>query len=493
MRDLFTVFWNHPSVVGVTHWGHLQGSMFRPDAYLVRADGSSRPALDWLDCTVAGGEACEVPEYVPAPRTGEEAGITLEAEDYDSAEGLLALGNSVAYTDDGDWQSFSRVRFRSGWDSFSVTYAKGNQDPGSISLHLDGLESEPVLTLELPPTADWGTNETLSVPWAPLGEEHDVFVQYHGAFGVANIDRFEFRAPATQGPNLVANGDFETDVSGWFTWDGALSSTDTRAHGGSRSLLLTNRSGNGPAATSLTTAVTPGGSYDVSFWVSVGGTTEANVNLTQKIECDGVAQYSWLANPVAVADGEWVELTGTLVVPDCNLTDLLLFVEGPPGGVDVYLDDVSVRAPFVANLLSDGNFESSVGAWFTWDGSLSTTDMLAHDGSRSLLVAGRSGNGPAARNVTSLVTPGASHQLTFWVSITGAPSASVNTTSKIQCEGSDAQYGWVVSPVTVTEGDWAELSAPLVVPDCILAEVLIYAEGPPGGVDLYVDDVVLAP
>src|SRR5690606_38634021 len=77
MRDLFTVFWNHPSVVGVTHWGHLQGSMFQPNAYLIRSDGTSRPALDWLDCFVAGGTECTVPEYVPPGWQGGQFGLTL--------------------------------------------------------------------------------------------------------------------------------------------------------------------------------------------------------------------------------------------------------------------------------------------------------------------------------------------------------------------------------------------------------------------------------
>jgi hypothetical protein len=293
--------------------------------------------------------------------------------------------------------------------------------------------------------------------------------------------------------NLIANGTFESGTAGWFSWDGTLSSSPARAHGGARSLLLADRAGNGPAATSLTALVTPGESYDVSFWVTIGGAAQANVNLTQKIECDGTAQYGWLAAPVAVSDGVWVELTGTLDVPDCNLTDLLIYAEGPPGGVDLYVDDVSVLAPLPSNLLPDGDFEGGVGAWFSWDGTLATNTTLVHGGAQSLAVTGRAGNGPAARNVTGLVTPGASHEVTFWVSITGAASASVNTTSKIQCAGEDAQYGWIAAPQTVNENQWVELSAPLNVPDCTLEEVLIYAEGPPGGVNLFLDDVVLAP
>ena len=92
MRDLFSAFWSNPSVLGVTHWGHLQGNMWQPNAYLIRTDGSSRPALTWIECYRAGGTNCPVPAYVPQPRTGNTTGITLQAEEYDSAHALLAGG-----------------------------------------------------------------------------------------------------------------------------------------------------------------------------------------------------------------------------------------------------------------------------------------------------------------------------------------------------------------------------------------------------------------
>jgi len=82
-------------VVGVTHWGYRQGAMWRPDAYLLRSDGTERPALTWLECYLAGGASCPVPVYVPPPRTGDTTGIVLQGEDYDAAQGLIALGNAV--------------------------------------------------------------------------------------------------------------------------------------------------------------------------------------------------------------------------------------------------------------------------------------------------------------------------------------------------------------------------------------------------------------
>ncbi len=44
----FPLFWENPGVKGITLWGYVQGDMWKTDAYLIRFDGSERPALPWL-------------------------------------------------------------------------------------------------------------------------------------------------------------------------------------------------------------------------------------------------------------------------------------------------------------------------------------------------------------------------------------------------------------------------------------------------------------
>jgi endo-1,4-beta-xylanase len=494
-RDLFTLFWENPSVLGVTHWGYREGSTWQPNAYLLRSDGSARPALDWLGCYLAGGEACGVPEYVPGPKTGTELGISIEAESYDEGQGLLALGNVVAYTDDGDWLRYASVIFQDTWDSFSLRYAKGNPESGSISVHLDSLESEPLLEVELPPTAGWGDVQTITVPWVPVSGERDLYVRFNGTTGVGNVDRFAFLSPVPDdglGPNLVSNGDFEVSTSGWFGWGGTLTTTTERAHAGARSLRVSDRlAGQGTAAYNLTSSVTPGAAYQARFFVTIGGATSAPVNATLKVACAGeIDAYSWLASSSAVADGTWTELAGTLVVPDCDLTELLVFVEGPPEGVDLYVDDVSVRQPITASLVSNGDFELGTSGWFGWGGTLGVTTARAHGGLQSLVVSNRSaGAGTAAYDLTSAVSAGTTYLTSFFVTIGGAATAPVNVTSKVTCAGEGAVYSWVSNSSAVSDGVWTDLAGPLALPDCELTEVQIYVEGPPEGVDLYVDDV----
>ncbi len=45
---IFPVLWRHPGVKGITLWGYLDGQMWQTTCYLVRSDGTARPALLWL-------------------------------------------------------------------------------------------------------------------------------------------------------------------------------------------------------------------------------------------------------------------------------------------------------------------------------------------------------------------------------------------------------------------------------------------------------------
>jgi len=47
-QKIFPVLWRHPGVKGITQWGYLEGQEWQTTCYLVRADGSWRPALTWL-------------------------------------------------------------------------------------------------------------------------------------------------------------------------------------------------------------------------------------------------------------------------------------------------------------------------------------------------------------------------------------------------------------------------------------------------------------
>lgn len=505
MKDVFTAFWSNPSVLGVTHWGYLQGNMWQPNAYLVRSDGSLRPALTWIDCYRAGGTSCSVPAYVPEPRVGTATGITLEAEEYDSMHALLPAGNVVAYASDGSWFSYEQVNFNSAWNTLSVSYAQGGSSSISLSVHLDSLDSAAAAVVGLPPTGDWNTIKTVSIPWAPIGLAKKVFVKFNG--GGANVDKLVFAAPAPSAKNIVANGTFESGTSGWFTWNGGtLTAATDRAHSGTQSLRVANRTSNAPAATDLTSVVKPGTNYPFSLWASIrnaSGSGQA-VNVTQATSCkaaDGSVStsYAWIAGPTTLsgsATASWVQFSGTVAVPNCTLTQLQIFVEGAVGA-DLYVDDVQVldNSAASSNLISDGTFESGQGAWGGWGyTTLAVTSTAAHAGTRSLLGAGMQPNGALARDIKAFVTAGKRYQASAWVSVgnRAGGSGSVKFQTVQRCNGATGDsYPWLAG-ATVNNGAWTQISGVVDLSACTTNEKLQLFIGADAG-DLYIDDVSLTP
>ena len=498
--QLFPIFWSQPSVVGVTTWGYLQGNTWQPYSYWVNSDSSLRPSFTWLECYLGGGTTCSVPTYVPQPHTGTSTGITLPAVNFDAANGLLAAGNVVAYTGDGSWLSFDQVVFNTAWNSLSVTYANGGSSAINLNVSFGGLSSasNPVVaTVALPPTGGWGTTQTVTIPWSPIGTTQDVYFEFQG--GGANLQTIQFSAPTTQ-TNLVQNGTFESGASGWYTWNGGtISASTARAHSGAQSLYVTNRASNAPAATDLTSVVSAGQSYPFSLWVSVQSTdgSAQTLDVSQAATCQTASgpstTYTWIGGPISVPSGnQWTQIAGTVQVPNCTLTQFQFYVEG--GTADLYVDDVQVLATS-SNLIPDGTFESgSQGGWFGWgESSLAVTNTSAHSGSYSLEGVGMS-NGAIARDISSFVTPGQKYQATGWVSVSALPagSGSVNWQTVENCNGAASDsYPWLAG-ATVNNGQWVQVSGVVDLTSCTTISTLYLFAGAASG-NLYVDDVSLTP
>ncbi len=52
-KTYFPLFWENPGVKGITLWGYVQGDMWKVNAYLIRSNGTERPAMQWLRTYIA--------------------------------------------------------------------------------------------------------------------------------------------------------------------------------------------------------------------------------------------------------------------------------------------------------------------------------------------------------------------------------------------------------------------------------------------------------
>lgn len=183
---------------------------------------------------------------------------------------------------------------------------------------------------------------SITLPSCDLTE---VTVYFDGPSEAADIylDDVLIKGQENTGPvNLVTNSGFETGVAGWTTWGGVLS-VSTDAYSGSQSVLHSQRTGNwqGPVY-NLLPAVVAGKTYDIKGFSKIEGGEAASVSITVKTTCeDGSSAYNW-GGAGAVNDATWSEVSGSVTLPDCNLTEVSLYFDGPAQELGVYLDEVTV-------------------------------------------------------------------------------------------------------------------------------------------------------
>jgi endo-1,4-beta-xylanase len=73
----FPIFWENPAVKGITLWGYIQGKIWKTNAYLIRTDGTVRPALTWLESYISNSNAVTcLPESIHH-ETNEESAVTI--------------------------------------------------------------------------------------------------------------------------------------------------------------------------------------------------------------------------------------------------------------------------------------------------------------------------------------------------------------------------------------------------------------------------------
>ncbi len=356
-----------------------------------------------------------------------------------------------------------------------------------------GIDDYPTLGSSAASDSEWALlSGELVVPDCAL-EELSIYVQGPAAGVDLFVDDVALRPrPGDLGPNLIANSGFETDASGWFGFDvSTIVASAAQAYAGTQSGSSSNRTASwqGPAYSLLGKAV-PGSKYQTSAWVRLEGAALSQTIMTLKATCAGVDNYIRVGSASANDHG-WTLLTGSFVVPNCALSGLTLYFEGPAPGVSLYIDEISVRRDLSvvpANLVQNSGFESGASGWFGFGGpTVSASNAQAHSGSFSGLVSGRTATwqGPAY----SLLGAGAggTYRANAWVRLRNQSAAQVHMTRKTKC-GTVESFARV-GTANATDSGWAEIAGTFSVADCALSEFVVYFEGPAGGVEFYIDDV----
>ncbi len=230
------------------------------------------------------------------------------------------------------------------------------------------------------------------------------------------------------------NGDFETGTT--TNWSGAggggtLNVVASPVHAGSYAGALTGRTqtyhGSGQ---SFAAQMVGGVTYYVSGWVRVGNAASATAKITAHI-VDGTSdRYLALVSGTATNTG-WLRLaayyTPTLAAP---VTTHFLYFEGPPSGVDMFIDDFRVvpnTPPTLADIADQTIVKNST------TGALNFTVDDAQTGASAVTLSATSSNislvpnasvvlGGSGANRTVTVTPLANQTGVTTITITASDS-----------------------------------------------------------------------
>jgi hypothetical protein len=145
--------------------------------------------------------------------------------------------------------------------------------------------------------------------------------------------------------NLVSDPGFETGVSNWGIFGAVLLSWQSQGpYAGSHCLRASSRSDSwaGPLYP-LKAVVSAGQTYSVTAWLRTSH-VDQSLKITAKTLCSGDTSSSF-AEVVSLSPAQnyWQLYSGTFVAPSCTLEDFGLYIEGPPAGEDIYVDEFRVE------------------------------------------------------------------------------------------------------------------------------------------------------
>jgi predicted outer membrane repeat protein len=163
----------------------------------------------------------------------------------------------------------------------------------------------------------------------------------------AGFDIGAFEGSCTENvTELVSNQGFESGTAGWAgSYGSSISSSALQAHTGTRSLRVANRNlGTWQGAEyNLLGLAVPGETLGAKLWTRVEGDPSEPVLFTLRSTCQGQAtEYTTVASATA-NNQAWAALEGTIEIPNCSLSALVVYAEGPRTGVVLYVDAVSIQ------------------------------------------------------------------------------------------------------------------------------------------------------
>lgn len=304
-------------------------------------------------------------------------------------------------------------------------------------------------------------------------------------------------APSLPG-DLASNPGFETGLAGWSAFYGGTVTADASApHSGTLAARSSDRTSTSQGLTiSGLAAAVPGKSHVGSAWVRTSSSTPVSVSMwTQQDDTSGT-NYLGIASSTQVTN-VWKKISG-VVAYDVNgtATGLQLNFNGPPAGVDLWIDDVTfapVETAAIENLLINPGFENGTSGWTPHGPTTVAPSTQAHLDKGAALVTNRSGSWQGIeQSVTDKVESGRMYYTAGWVTTDSTTASAVILTLEVNDDNGPRYFQ--IAAGTASNATWTWLSGTVTMPPTSGSMTAkFFIEGPASGVNMRVDDCYFAP
>ncbi|KAL6639183.1 hypothetical protein ACP70R_022913 [Stipagrostis hirtigluma subsp. patula] len=320
--------------------------------------------------------------------------------------------------------------------------------------------------------------------------------------------------------NILLNSDFSEGPHSWHpnscqafvAVEGSSCHHGVRSHSGSNYAVLTHRTQSWQGLEQdITEKITLGTEYIVAAYVRVHGEFQepVGVQATLKLEDESCTNYVSIARILASRE-RWEKLEGSF-----DLTTLprrlVFYIEGPPPGVDLLIDSVTIsykkteRAASslingTENIISNYDFSEGLHPWnpicchayvaSQWSGFLD--GIRGKSGENYAVVSKRTEHWQGLeQDITDRLSTNTSYAVSAIVRVDGSVQGQVEVKGTLRLQNPDGSTHYnPVGSVLASKQKWEKLEGTFSLPN-MPKHVVFYLEGPPAGVDLIVDSVTI--
>ncbi|XP_066397127.1 endo-1,4-beta-xylanase 1-like isoform X1 [Miscanthus floridulus] len=321
--------------------------------------------------------------------------------------------------------------------------------------------------------------------------------------------------------NIILNYDFSKGLHPWnpicchayvaSQWSGFLDGI--RGNSGENYAVVSKRTEHWQGLEQdITNQVSIGTAYVVSAFVRVDGNVQGQVEVkgTLRLQnADGSTCYNPVGSSVVASKEKWNKLEGSFSLTNMP-KNVVFYLEGPPAGVDLVIDSVTitcsrhkqskeVKVPSRAEtIIKNPHFEDGLKNWSGRGCNICRHEFTAYgnvrplNGSYFASATGRVHNwNGIQQEITGRVQRKVLYEISSAVRIFGsANDTEVRATLWVQEYGRERYVG--LAKNQTSDKQWTHLKGKFLL-HAPFTKAVIFIEGPPAGIDILVDGLVLSP